>query len=241
MNDPHFISTRLKSSSSSQSLNLSSCQLKELPAAFSSLVQLKYLYLDNNELIFVPEIGNLVTLEEISLENNQLTLIPDSFGNLRSLKCLNLSKNHLKCLNSSIFANMSNLVMLWLNNCELMYLPREIGLLGTLEKLGLKCNSLQDLPLEIGQLSKLSWINVEQNELEILPIEFKQLKNLSYLNLNKNKFASFPVEIFELANLDALFISNNCIKTINDDEIMNLSHMRKVELKVKMLYNNIIV
>ncbi len=117
-------------------LNLSNRNLKELPAFIASMTQLKFLYLDNNKLIFVPEIGKLIQLEEISIENNQLTLIPEDFNNLKNIKLMNLNSNHLKCLSSSLFGNLANLTTLWMNNCELMYLPKEIGSLKSLEKLG---------------------------------------------------------------------------------------------------------
>jgi leucine-rich repeat protein SHOC2 len=118
------------------SLNLSNRNLKELPSFIASMKQLKFLYLDNNKLIFVPEIGKLTQLEEISIENNDLTLIPEDFNNLRNIKLMNLSKNHFKCLSSNLFGNLVNLTTLWMNNCELMYLPKEIGTLKSLEKLG---------------------------------------------------------------------------------------------------------
>lgn len=119
-----------------ESLNLSNRALKELPTFLTSLTQLRFLYLDNNKLIFVPEIGRFTHLEELSIENNELTLIPVTFNNLKNLKIMNLSKNHLKCLSSSLFGSLLNLTTLWMNSCELMYLPREIGHLKFLEKLG---------------------------------------------------------------------------------------------------------
>ena len=222
-----------------ESLNLTNRGLKELPPFIASLTHLKFLYLDNNRLIFVPEIGKLVLLEEISIENNELTLIPEAFNHLRNLKLLNLSKNHLKCLNSSLFCGLSNLTTLWLNNCELMYLPKEIGSLKYLEKFGIKNNSLQDLPDEIGLLPKLQWLNIEKNELLYLPRQFDLLKSLNYLNLSRNKLENVPAQLFQLSNLNVLVISHNCIKSIKDDDIMGLSAMQKVDLRENPFLENI--
>ncbi len=119
------------------SLNLTNRNLRELPFFIASLQQLKYLYLDNNNLMFVPEIGTLVQLEELSLENNQLTLIPETFNNLKRLKLLNLSSNSFQCLSSNLFGGLTNLTTLWINNCELMYLPKEIEFLKSIEKIGM--------------------------------------------------------------------------------------------------------
>lgn len=214
-----------------ESLNLTNRGLKQLPPFLTDLKQLKYLYLDYNKLIFVPEIGSLVQLEEMSIENNELSLIPETFNNLTRLKLLNLSKNNIKCLNNSLFTCVTNLTTLWMNNCDLMYLPREIGCLKSLEKLGLKSNALESLPDEIGSLSKLQWLNLEKNEIRELPCEFKHLKLLNYLNMNKNKLEKIPDEVFHLTSLNILLITDNLIKRIKDDEIMGLSTLQKVDFK----------
>jgi Leucine-rich repeat (LRR) protein len=229
MDDINLIFTRIETSHS-DTLNLSNRRLKVLPILIQKQSQLKFLYLDDNELIFVPEIGELNQLEEISIENNQLTMIPESFCNLKNLRCLNLSKNRISSINSSIFNCLENLTSLWLNNCELMFLPREIGNLKSLEKLGLKFNSIQTIPEELGLLNKLKWLNAEKNELISLPSQFKNLKNLNYLNLSRNKFEQFPTEI-PLQNMSILILSNNLIKSLKDDEILNLSVLEKVDLR----------
>lgn len=239
MDDLNLVLKRLETSQCIDTLNLSNRQLRELPLFIQKLTHLKYLYLDNNHLIFVPEIGNFSQLEEISIENNQLTLIPESFASLKNLRCLNLSKNHLKCISSSLFVSLVNLTALWMNDCELMYLPKEIGNLKMLEKLGLKCNCLQDLPEEIGSLARLQWINLEKNEIYILPSQFKNLRNVYYINLNKNKLEAIPNELIELKNLCILLLSDNLIKSIKDDVIMGLSNLDKVDLRNNSLQTDI--
>ena len=100
------------------SLNLSNKNLKVLPAKLKEATQLKYLYLNDNKLMFEPEIGLFVLLEELCIENNQLTLVPDTYSKLKNLKCLNLNRNSLKCLNGSLLASWQYLNILWLNHCE---------------------------------------------------------------------------------------------------------------------------
>ena len=100
------------------SLNLSNKNLKVLPAKLKEVTQLKYLYLNDNKLVFEPEIGLFVQLEELCMENNQLTLVPDTYSKLKNLKCLNLNRNSLKCLNGSLLASWQYLNILWLNHCE---------------------------------------------------------------------------------------------------------------------------
>ena len=61
----------------------------------------------------VPEtIGNLVNLKRLYLADNQLTVIPDSIGQLQSLRVLDLRHNSLETLPPSI-ANLNSLEDLW--------------------------------------------------------------------------------------------------------------------------------
>lgn len=230
--DVDSILSRAEQSKSIDSLNLSNRGLKMLPARLSGLVNLKSLYLDNNKLIFIPEIGNLVQLEELSLENNEITLMPESCLGLRSLKTLNMSRNSLKCLNGSMFASFDQLTVLWLNECGLMYLPKEIGLLVGLEKLGLKSNLLESLPDEFGSLTRLKWLSLENNLLSDLPSQaFGKLVNLSHLNLNKNKLECVPDFFLSNSSLNAVFLRGNQIKLLSDAHVLDLARLSKVDLR----------
>jgi Leucine-rich repeat (LRR) protein len=213
-----------------ESINLSNRDLKEFPSALKTQTNLKYLYLDNNKLIFAPEIGNFLQLEELSIEENGLTLIPETYFNLKSLKCLNLNKNPLRCINNMFFNTLQNLSILWLNNCELMYLPKEIGGLKFLEKLGLKSNCLQDLPEEIGSLTSLRWLNLEKNEIGDLSDKFKNLKNLNYLNLSFNKLEKIPNYFYEMNNLNIVLVQHNQIRAFSDEDVLGLSFLNKLDI-----------
>lgn len=222
-----------QSSKSIDSVNLSNRELKILPNRLSTLLHLRSLYLDNNKLIFIPEIGSLIQLEELSLENNELTLLPESFSNLRSLKTLNLSKNNLKCLNGAMFKNFEQLVVLWLNECGLMYLPNEIGCLNSLEKLGLKSNKLEEIPVDFGRLVKLRWLSLENNLLCDLPVdEFKKLTELNHLNLSGNKLESVPEFLSGLKkSLNVVSLRNNRIRSFHDADVLELSYLTKIDLR----------
>lgn len=222
---------RVDQSKTVETLNLNNLQLKALPSQINSLVHLKCLFLDNNKLIFAPEIGALENLEELSIENNELTLIPEVYYNLKNLKSLNLSKNNLKILNSNMFENYRNLSILWLNSCGLMYLPKEIKFLKALEKLGLKDNCLPDLPDEIGELTNLKWLNLEKNEIELLPQSFQKLNKLNHLNLAFNSIDEIPKFFIDLKNLNILLLRANKIKNFTDELALGLSYLNKCDLR----------
>lgn len=232
--DVESIISRIEQSKSIDSLNLSNRGLKMLPTRLGTLVHLHSLYLDNNGLIFVPEIGALTQLEELSLEANQITLLPESFGNLRALKTLNLSKNHnLKCLSGQIVRSLDQLTVLWLNECGLMYVPKEIGCLVGLEKLGLKSNRIEHIPEEFGMLTRLRWLSLENNLLADLPNDaLKNLGQLSHLNLAANRLEFVPEFVYGLKkSLNVVSLRANLVKSLTDAEVLELSYLNRVDLR----------
>jgi Leucine-rich repeat (LRR) protein len=231
MEDITKIVERIENNNSIDAVNLSGRDIKILPPFLCELTHIKFLYLSNNKLIFIPEIGKLVKLEELSLEKNEITLIPESFFNLKALKVLTLNNNPLKILNLNLFLNLRNLTILWLNFCEIMYLPDEIGLIDKLERLGLKGNNLQELPNTIGQLENLKWLNIEKNQILLLPDSIKNMKMLGYLNISHNKVEKIPKFLFEMKSLVTLLARSNFIKKIEDDDIIGLSFLQKVDLR----------
>jgi Leucine-rich repeat (LRR) protein len=222
---------RIKDSQIIDSINLSNRNLNEFPQTLKNFLQLKYLYLDNNKLIFAPEIGNFHSLEELTMEDNGLTLIPETYFNLKNLKLLNFSKNPLRCINDSLFSNFNKLTSLWLNECELMFLPKEIGSLTFLEKLGLRSNLLQDLPEEFGQLVNLKWLCLEKNELQSLPDTFRNLKLIAFLNLSFNKLEDIPEFIFDMSSLNILLLQNNSIRAFKDEHVLGLAFLHKLDMR----------
>lgn len=224
------------------SVNLSNRGLKLVPARLAALTHLKSLYMDNNKLIFIAELAALAQLEELSLENNEITLMPESCCRaFRSLKTLNLSRNSLKCLSGhSMFAASAfaaQLTVLWLNECGLLYLPKEIGCLTALEKLGLKSNRLEQLPDEFGRLVRLKWLSLESNELSELPDEaFAHLKALSHLNVSHNKLERLPDCLAVLSRdgaLNVALLRANLIAELHDAHVLELgsSALHKLDLR----------
>ena len=98
-------------------IDLSFCQLRELPKSIGDQKKLFELYLSHNRLSRIPgEIGLLEQLELVDLSFNELTELPEQFGDLQSLEYLLLGNNPLEFLPR----NMSNL-----NDIKYVELPKD--------------------------------------------------------------------------------------------------------------------
>ena len=91
-----------------------------------------------------------------------ITTLPKTFGQLKSLKELNLSWNKIETL------------------------PDSIGSLSSLETLILSKNKLSKIPESFGKLSSLRELWLHENNLESLPESFLELESLKVLQLDGN-------------------------------------------------------
>ncbi|CAN6561143.1 unnamed protein product [Malus baccata var. baccata] len=144
---------------------------QDLPGTLPrEMVRLKYLQeidLTRNYLngIIPPEWSSL-QLVNISLIGNRLTgPIPVEFGNITTLKSLDLSSNYLS-----------------------EALPEELGNLPNLERMMLRsCNIIGELPSYLGQMTKLKTLDLSYNKLTgEIPSSFASLAKVDYIFLTGN-------------------------------------------------------
>jgi hypothetical protein len=125
-----------------------------------------------------------------------------------------------------------SLTQLDLSKCDLMAVPKEIGLFKNLINLNLSDNNIQEIPLELAQLSQLQKLDLSDNQIQIIPTELGQLSQLQRLSLSNNKIQSIPSELGQLSQLRELDLSHNQIQII-PTELAQLS-----QLKVLFLNHN---
>ena len=170
---------------------LSVDKVLDIYETIDGLINLKYLYRNNNSspqtgiLSSLPkEIGSLINLRQLYLNYNQLTELPKEIGSLIQLTGLYLCNNKLTSLPRTGFAprclpkeigSLVNLQCLYLSNNQLTVIPKEIGSLIHLQLLYLDNNKLTTLPKEIGSLRHLYELVLRDNQLTGLPTEIELL------------------------------------------------------------------
>jgi internalin A len=237
-------------------LDLSGCDLTELPPEIGRLTELETLilaaegddgYRGNNLTSLPAEIGlltNLKTLKALgnfrhklgwsnAQPGNQLSALPPEIGQLTHLTQLYLSYNQLSALPPEI-GQLTHLTQLYLRSNQLSALPPEIVQLTHLTQLYLRSNQLSALPPEIGQLTHLTQLYLSYNQLSALPPEIGQLTHLTQLDLRSNQLSALPPEIVQLTHLTQLDLRSNQLSAL-PPEIVQLTHLTQLDLRSNQL------
>lgn len=167
-------------------LDLSDCELDEVP-------------------LHVFELSNLT---ELSLAGNNLSYIPSDIGKLRRLEKLQLSGNRLRELPNEICL-IDTLEGLWLHGNILESLPEDIGALLQLRQLAIAGNKLSRLPDSIGLLNALVELVAAGNVLEELPRSIGAMASLKVLDLHGNTLQSICETVGMLSSLEELWLQGN--------------------------------
>ena len=214
-----FVTSALSASSMMpiQHLVLKHHKLSSLPANFSSPETLLVHSLATLDLSFncfrgLPQVVcQLTELRELFLNNNQIVHLPEEFPNLKNLEILDLQYNQLKALPVCV-CSLTSLKQLKLENNQIETIPPEVGQLTKLRELYLKSNKIQYLPSSITQLSSLEELHLTDNLLRHLPNRLEGLTSLKQLHLANNKLRFLPLTLIDLHQLKGLTVSGNRLK-----------------------------
>ncbi|TPX66819.1 hypothetical protein SpCBS45565_g04237 [Spizellomyces sp. 'palustris'] len=105
-------------------------------------------------------------------------------------------------------------VSLNLSQRNLAKLPREIGTMVLLERLGLSNNMLSALPPELCGLAHLRYLNLRSNRMREFPLVICQLPALEILDMSRNKLKRLPNNFGTLMNLKVLSLARNRIQEL---------------------------
>jgi adenylate cyclase len=134
--------------------------------------------------------SNIVTSEDAQGIPRQIEGFPGLTGAL--LTELNISSCKLSSLPEGMFANVTAIETLVLDNNTLNSLPSSIGELRMLTKLSVQQNLLSSVPVEIAKLGQLKELNLQKNNLKTLPKEIWLCSALTMLNCSSNLLETFP-------------------------------------------------
>jgi Leucine-rich repeat (LRR) protein len=164
---------------------------------FDGIVELKYLYLQNN---FIKSLNknafrNLLKLESLDLSNNFiLNIQQQTFFGLDNLKSLFLTNNFINEMESESFSKFGVLNQLDLSHNRITNLTGGIfkGLF-KLQNFILSSNRIEKISQNIfSDLKFLTTLDLTNNQIEILEIEsLKGLNSLKELYISKNSISYF--------------------------------------------------
>ncbi|KAK9883656.1 hypothetical protein WA026_001825 [Henosepilachna vigintioctopunctata] len=246
-------------------LNLNLNEINALdPEIFDNFPKLENLVLSKNILTYLHKnpFRNLSSLKTLQLDfNNLLEIDDETFENLVNLIILDISNNDIKNISRKVlkplksieniyidsnvgielddflFSNFSTLTAVFLRNCGIRYLPKNI-FTGS-QKIGLislEYNGIETISSDVFEgLVNLKILNLNDNKLIITNTEiFIGLTNLKILNLQNNEINSLDSNIFKsLSTLEELYLDNNQISHIDND-----AFKYNQNLKILYLFNN---
>ena len=180
--------------------------------------------LAHNNLTDLPEyfVKDMPFLEKLYLNNNELMALPENLGfgdtQLIQLIKVDLSHNQLTRLPKGFAKNWRFLKQLYLNNNRLTAWPEEIGIgCPELEVMSFSHNRLTSLPVFRNNWGRLRQVWLGNNELTTLPAYFSHsFRRLEYLGLEENPFIELPSTFIDalrsLKTLKLVLLKNDELK-----------------------------
>mmetsp|Transcript_26661 Transcript_26661/g.66999 ORF Transcript_26661/g.66999 Transcript_26661/m.66999 type:complete len:325 (+) Transcript_26661:65-1039(+) len=166
--------------------------------------------ISNQQLLEIPDIGDLQSLRRVDASMNSFQVIPKSFCYLRSLTTLRLCENQLEVLPDE-FGELKSLQVLDLGTNCFQDLPLCVCSLSNLRVLLINSNAIADIPPEISRLCMLESLSFSYNYIEECCEELCLLWRLKLLQLDSNQLIRLPTQLGRLTCLEELDISDNQI------------------------------
>jgi Leucine-rich repeat (LRR) protein len=191
-------------------LELSDCQIAELPAAIFALAELRALDLAHNDLQSIPaEIARLERLTTLVLSDNPMTHIAPELASMTALEHLHLGGS--------------------------IYNPAPLTRLPALEELPrLETLSLSDLPsLESARLDRMPALATLELGGDVtlrgVPEELESLTRLRALAFRSSKLTALPDAVRALTHLEGLSVAYSAFTTL-PDWLVELPRLRSLSV-----------
>jgi len=219
-----------------------------IPEEMFSLVNLKVLYLYDNELAgqFPPGLSQMTSLTELDLHSNHIGgELPTEIGSFSSLSELYLGNNNIVGQIPSQLYNVASLTVIDISENYLnSTIGSELGNLNQLTELDLHDNYKKNddgqvdsfgihgsIPDTIGSLSLLTELRLDNNYVEgTLPPTIGDLQSLEILRLESNNFHGSIKAVANAKNLQYLHLWSNYFSGTISNSIGELSQIVEIFL-----------
>jgi Leucine-rich repeat (LRR) protein len=221
---------RIEASQKVHRLDLSQMGLTEVPSVVSTLLDLKILWIQDNDISELPDfVGTLPQLSQIRCYNNRITAIPTSIGNLSSLQVLWAHNNQISAIPRELGNLLSLTVLSFEGNSGISRLPKRLGLLTNLRELHLDVPNftsppkfiLQKPPTQIisylGRIyraKRTGILDLRGFGMPSIPPEALKYSNITELLLSENNLSELPEECEKFTDLTKLYVSGNKLKAL---------------------------
>uniref|UniRef100_A0A318D3F6 Lumican n=1 Tax=Kangiella spongicola TaxID=796379 RepID=A0A318D3F6_9GAMM len=208
------------------------CNHRKLKTIPNVPAQIKYLYLQNNQLTSIPSgsFENATDLQWIILDNNQITnnnIGKKVFSKLKSLQRLYINSNNLTEVVHSL---PKSLVELKLSSNQISKIGNSLKGLENLTTLILEDNALKDIGSALSNLKSLMYLDLSMNKLTKLPDELPPALQMFYID--KNNIENIPKDYFNKVNiLQHLRMAHNKITDEGvPDKVFNITTLIELDL-----------
>lgn len=189
------------------------------------------LKLDRCDLFTYP-LWKVAELKELDLSgcsgNLNLPDNPDLWASLSSLKKLDLNNNQLSILPLSM-ENLPSLEILFLSENVFEAIPEVIGKLKKLRVLSLRGNLITNLSTLNLPTETLEWLILTNNRIKKIDTGIKNLKLLRKLMLSHNNISEIPVELGHCKHLELVRLADNNIRSV-PASVLTLSKLAWISL-----------
>ena len=151
-------------------LNLTKCELTDLPDTIGLFYMLKKLVLADNQLTFLPvQVGKLFSLVHFDCSRNKIKALPDEMACLKHLESLIATANLLHALPDAL-QNFTKLKVLNVFNNKILKLQPALGSFKEAETVNFSANHMmQVLPHAVTNYSTVKVLNIFDCRIIYLP------------------------------------------------------------------------
>ncbi|CAH1798045.1 unnamed protein product [Owenia fusiformis] len=154
-------------------------------------------------------------LQSLQLDHNQITVLPRVISAFANLITLDVSNNGMTYLSPELVRLQHLRTFIGKNNYfENESIPKDFGLLRSLEVVNISGNQVTEFPMQFTELHHLKCLYLGSNNIRHVPNEIRNLIRLEILYMGGNKIKEIPAGIGNLVNLQSLVLCDNRLHTI---------------------------